>query len=145
MIGDKLFSSNFYKSRILEKFAYAMHSKSVAPASFWPQYINLEDKKLFIDIGGGLGTHSISACDNFKKLNAIILEDKEIVKLVGTTKTTILAIRNKTYWNYQNLKPRDPVLLNLCSQVELNEMLQNAKKRKILKEKTSKEQNNLTS
>jgi hypothetical protein len=73
------------------------------------------------------------------------LEDKEIVKLVGTTKTTILAIRNKTYWNYQNLKPRDPVLLNLCSQVELNEMLQNAKKRKTLKEKNLKEQSNLTS
>ncbi len=66
------------------------------------------------------------------------LEDKEIIKLVGTTKATISAIRNKAYWNYQNLKPRDPVLLNLCSQVELNEMLQNAKKRKSLKEQTNK-------
>jgi hypothetical protein len=66
------------------------------------------------------------------------LEDKEIIKLVGTTKSTILAIKNKTYWNYQNLKPRDPVLLNLCSQLELNEILQNAKKRKSLKEQTSK-------
>ncbi len=62
------------------------------------------------------------------------LEDKEIIKLVGTTKNTVQAIRNKTYWNYQNLKPRDPVLLNLCSQIDLNQMLQNAKKRKALKE-----------
>ncbi len=59
------------------------------------------------------------------------LEDREVVKLIGTTKSTVLAIRNKTYWNYQNLKPRDPVLLNLCSQTDLNTVLQNAKKRKI--------------
>jgi uncharacterized protein len=65
------------------------------------------------------------------------LEDREIVKLVGTTKGTVSAIRNKTYWNYQNLKPRDPVLLNLCSQTDLNIVLQNAKKRKITAESTN--------
>ncbi len=47
------------------------------------------------------------------------LTDAQISKLIGTTKKTIEDIRNKTYWNMTNLKPRDPVLLGLCTQTAL--------------------------
>jgi hypothetical protein len=46
--------------------------------------------------------------------------DSQITKLIGTTKKTIEAIRSKTHWNYANLTPRDPVLLGLCSQRDLD-------------------------
>lgn len=52
------------------------------------------------------------------------LTDAQIVKLVGTTKDTIAAIKGKTHWNSPNIKPRDPVLLGLCSQVELNKLIE---------------------
>jgi hypothetical protein len=43
-----------------------------------------------------------------------------IVKLLGTTKETIAKVRDKTHWNSANIKPRDPVILGLCTQSELN-------------------------
>ncbi|MEM9234038.1 MAG: cell cycle transcriptional regulator TrcR [Pseudomonadota bacterium] len=46
--------------------------------------------------------------------------DAQITKLLGTTKTTIQAIRNKTHWNSPNLEPQDPVALGLCSQFDLD-------------------------
>ncbi len=46
--------------------------------------------------------------------------DSKIVKLIGTTKSTIAAVRGKTHWNSSNIKPRDPVLLGLCSQMHLD-------------------------
>lgn len=46
--------------------------------------------------------------------------DNQIVKLIGTTKTTIEAIRSRTYWNINELRPRDPVMLGLCSQKEID-------------------------
>ncbi len=49
------------------------------------------------------------------------MTDGQIAKLVGSTKPTVLAIRNKTHWNTPNIRPKDPVLLSLCSQTELNE------------------------
>lgn len=54
--------------------------------------------------------------------------DSQIVKLIGTTKKTIEAIRGRTYWNINNLNPRDPVLLGLCTQTALNNMIEKAKK-----------------
>jgi len=48
------------------------------------------------------------------------LPDSQIVKLVGTTKSTIQAVRSKTHWNSTNIKPRDPVLLGLCTQTHLD-------------------------
>ncbi len=48
------------------------------------------------------------------------MKDAAIIKLIGTTKNTIAAVRNRTHWNSANLNPRDPVLLGLCSQIELN-------------------------
>jgi hypothetical protein len=57
------------------------------------------------------------------------LLDSQITKLIGTTKATIDSIRNKTHWNAQNIKPKDPVLLGLCSQTELDKVYSLAKKK----------------
>lgn len=51
------------------------------------------------------------------------IQDTEIIKLIGTTKHTILSIKERTHWNINSLKPRDPVLLGLCSQIELDNIL----------------------
>ena len=48
------------------------------------------------------------------------LPDSQIIKLVGTTKPTIKAIRERSHWNITNIIPTDPVLLGLCKQVELD-------------------------
>ena len=67
-----------------------------------------------------------------------ILKDSQIAKLVGVTKNSVTAIRNKSYWNYNNLNPKDPVALNLFSQKDLAEALEKAERR-IKKEKKEKE------
>lgn len=56
------------------------------------------------------------------------LKDAQIAKLIGTTKTTIQAIRDRTHWNSANIRPRDPVLLGLCSQTELNAAVEKARR-----------------
>src|SRR5450432_2688773 len=48
------------------------------------------------------------------------LKDAQIMRLVGTTKHTLDAIRNRTHWNSANLQPMDPVTLGLCSQIDLD-------------------------
>src|ERR1700746_390445 len=47
------------------------------------------------------------------------LKDSQIMRLVGTTKSTIQAIRDRTHWNAANLTPLDPLTLGLCSQIDL--------------------------
>ena len=54
----------------------------------------------------------------------------QISKLVGTTKSTILAVQDRTHWNIANLQPNDPVALGLCRQVELDRAVQKAIERK---------------
>jgi hypothetical protein len=54
------------------------------------------------------------------------LSDSQIMKLVGTTKSTIEAIRTRTHWNSPNIKPVDPVSLGLCSQLDLDFAVQKA-------------------
>ncbi len=56
------------------------------------------------------------------------LKDSQIAKLIGTTKTTIEAIRERSHWNSPNIRPRDPVLLGLCAQGELNAAVERARK-----------------
>jgi hypothetical protein len=51
------------------------------------------------------------------------IPDSKIVKLIGTTKNTISAIRDRSHWNTNNLRPRDPVLLGLCTQTHLDEAI----------------------
>ena len=70
-----------------------------------------------------------------------ILKDSQIAKLVGITKNSVSSIRNKSYWNYNNLNPKDPVALNLFSQKELVEAIQKAERR-IKREKKIKEKLN---
>ena len=48
------------------------------------------------------------------------LKDAQIMRLVGTTKTTLQAIRTRTHWNSSSLAPMDPVTLGLCSQMDLD-------------------------
>ena len=48
------------------------------------------------------------------------LTEAQIGKLLGTTKETIQKVRERTHWNSANIKPRDPVILGLCSQTDLN-------------------------
>ncbi|MGX1308866.1 hypothetical protein AB7M35_003624 [Amorphus suaedae] len=48
------------------------------------------------------------------------VKDAQIIRLVGTTKSTIQAIRDRSHWNSQNLQPADPVTLGLCTQIELD-------------------------
>lgn len=51
------------------------------------------------------------------------LSDSQLSRLIGTTKPTIAAVRDKSHWNASNIKPRNPVLLGLCTQRELEEAL----------------------
>lgn len=51
------------------------------------------------------------------------LTDAQIGKLLGTTKETIAKVRDRTHWNSANIKPRDPVILGLCTQSDLNAAL----------------------
>ena len=66
------------------------------------------------------------------------LKDSQIAKLVGVTKNSVTSIRNKSYWNYNSLAPKDPVALNLFTQKDLVEALEKAERR-IKREKKQKE------
>ena len=72
-----------------------------------------------------------------------LLKDSQIAKLVGVTKNSVVAIRNKSYWNYNNLNPKDPVAMNLFSQKELIEAIEKAERR-IKREKKEKEKAKLS-
>jgi len=56
------------------------------------------------------------------------LKDAQISRLVGTTKSTIEQIRDRTHWNSTNLAPMDPVTLGLCSQIDLDMEVEKASK-----------------
>ena len=72
-----------------------------------------------------------------------ILKDSQIAKLVGITKNSVTSIRNKSYWNYNNLNPKDPVALNLFTQKELIEAIEKAERRIKREKKMREKQNNL--
>lgn len=61
--------------------------------------------------------------------------DMQIVRLIGTTKSTIAAIRDRTHWNIQNIRPQSPVLLGICTQAEIDTQEEALKKKKELPEK----------
>ena len=67
-----------------------------------------------------------------------ILKDSQIAKLVGITKNSVTSIRKKSYWNYNNLNPKDPVAINLFTQKDLIEALEKSDRR-IKREKKNKE------
>jgi hypothetical protein len=66
------------------------------------------------------------------------LKDSQIAKLVGVTKNSVTSIKNKSYWNYNNLNPKDPVAMGLFSQKDLIEATDKAERR-IKREKKEKE------
>ena len=66
--------------------------------------------------------------------NHSILKDSQIAKLVGVTKNSVSSIRNKSYWNYNNLNAKDPVAMGLFTQKELLNAIEKAERR-IIKEK----------
>ena len=69
------------------------------------------------------------------------LSDGQIVKLVGSTKNTVSSIRNKNYWNSSNLTPKDPVVSNFCSQLDIQNAVKKAD-RKIARKKKEEERKN---
>ncbi len=75
--------------------------------------------------------------------NHSMLKDSQIAKLVGVTKNSVSSIRNKSYWNYNNLNAKDPVAMGLFTQKELLNAIEKAEKR-ILKDKKLKDKSNLS-
>ena len=59
------------------------------------------------------------------------LSEAQVIKLLGTTKETIAKVRDRQHWNSANIKPRDPVILGLCSQTDLNAVVNSANERLI--------------
>ena len=72
-----------------------------------------------------------------------LLKDSQIAKLIGITKNSVTAIRNKNYWNYNNLNAKDPVAIGLFTQKELFEAIQKAERR-IKREKKEREKEELS-
>ena len=72
-----------------------------------------------------------------------LLKDSQIAKLIGITKNSVTAIRNKNYWNYNNLNAKDPVAIGLFTQKELFEAVQKAERR-IKREKKEREKKELS-
>ena len=68
------------------------------------------------------------------------ITDGQISRLIGTTKNTIKAIRERTHWNINSLTPTDPVMLGLCKQIELQKVLD-----KIPKKETNELRGNIGS
>ncbi len=67
-----------------------------------------------------------------------LLKDSQIAKLVGITKNSVTAIRNKSYWNFNNLNAKDPVAMGLFSQKDLINAIEKSERR-IKREKKEKE------
>jgi hypothetical protein len=57
------------------------------------------------------------------------LQDSQVAKLVGSTKSTVQSVRDRTHWNMQNVRPRDPVTLGLCSLKDLNDSVDKARRK----------------
>ena len=72
------------------------------------------------------------------------LSDGQIGKLVGSTKNTVSLIRNKKYWNSSNLSPKDPVVSNLCSQIDIKNAAEKADKKAARKKKNLEKGNQNT-
>ena len=71
------------------------------------------------------------------------LKDSQIAKLVGITSNSVKAIRNKNYWNYNNLNPKDPVAMGLFLQKDLLEALEKADRRIKREQKQKKNQDKI--
>jgi len=57
------------------------------------------------------------------------LQDSQVAKLVGSTKSTVQSVKDRTHWNMQNVRPRDPVTLGLCTLKDLNDAVDRARRK----------------
>jgi hypothetical protein len=103
--------------------------------------LKLAEQKVTVaqpDRGGKKGPRYTPVSRRQDRPNAILwlvrnhpeLKDSQIMRLVGTTKSTIAAIRDRTHWNAQALTPMDPVTLGLASQIDLDFEVNRANKEK---------------
>ncbi len=96
--------------------------------------LNLKEKNE-IEVKKMVGTKYTPISQREDKPNAIswltknypILTDAQICKLVGSTKNTVDAIRNRKHWNMSNISPKDPVMASLCTQTDLQAAIDKAK------------------
>ncbi len=102
-----------------------------------PNYrLKMADTKVRVPLAKRRGPRYTPVSRRQDRPNAILwllrnhpeLKDAQVMRLVGTTKPTIDAIRDRTHWNANNLTPMDPVTLGLCSQLELDLEVEKAAK-----------------
>jgi hypothetical protein len=99
--------------------------------------LQLREKNIDIEVKKMIGTKYTPIAQREDKPNAIawltknypMLADSQICKLVGSTKNTVDAIRNRKHWNMSNISPKDPVMASLCSQTELQAAIDKAKRK----------------
>jgi len=99
--------------------------------------LQLKEKNIDIEVKKMIGTKYTPIAQREDKPNAIawltknypMLADSQICKLVGSTKNTVDAIRNRKHWNMSNISPKDPVMASLCSQTELQAAIDKAKRK----------------
>ncbi|MEP0320760.1 DUF1013 domain-containing protein [Bauldia litoralis] len=98
--------------------------------------LKMADSKVRVPVAKRRGPRYTPVSRRQDRPNAILwllrnheeLKDAQIMRLVGTTKPTIDAIRNRTHWNANNLAPMDPVTLGLCAQIDLDFEVEKAAK-----------------
>ena len=99
--------------------------------------LKLVEKNMEFEVKKMVGTKYTPISQREDKPNAIawltknypILTDAQICKLVGSTKNTVDAIRNRKHWNMSNIAAKDPVMASLCTQTELQAAIDKAKRR----------------
>ena len=63
---------------------------------------------------------------------------------MGSTKNTVISIRKKNYWNSSNLSPKDPVVSNLCSQIDIKNAVDKADRKTVRKQKEAEKESHNT-
>jgi hypothetical protein len=111
--------------------------EDISKAEGDPDYrVHVADPKVRVPIAKRKGPRYTPVSRRHDRPNAILwllrnhpeLKDAQIMRLVGTTKPTIEAIKNRTHWNANSLQPMDPVSLGLCSQIDLDFEVEKAAK-----------------
>ena len=72
------------------------------------------------------------------------MSDSQISKLIGTTKSTIIQIRERSHWNIQNVTQKDPIMLGLCSQNDLESVVIKARKSERWQDTALKDDNEIS-
>jgi hypothetical protein len=68
------------------------------------------------------------------------LQDSQVAKLVGSTKSTVQSVKDRSHWNMQNVRQRDPVTLGLCSLKDLNDAVDRARRKAAREDATRKKE-----